>query len=170
MRRAFVSFAAVVLVSAAAACRQPRQPASTAAPPPATTADAPAPTTGAPAPAMMTAHGSVSTQTAVQPTAPPPGGLSVADVITKRKELAGKEVTVRGTVVKANNGILGRNWIHLQDGSGSAADRTNDLTITSDAVVKVGDVITVTGVLAIGVEIGEGYGYDALVEKAKLVR
>jgi hypothetical protein len=168
MRRAIVAFVTVVIVPAAAACTRPS--AGAAAPPPAATANAPAPEAGKQAPPIMAAHGSVSTPTAVTPNDPPPGGLSIADVIQQRKALAGKPVTVRGTVVKANNGILGRNWIHLQDGSGSAADRTNDLTITSDAVVKVGDVITVTGVLAIGVEIGEGYGYDALVEKATIVK
>lgn len=138
---------------------------------PVTAQTATVPTSGAAAaPPTMAGHGSVATPTIVEPIAAPAGGLSIAEVIAQRKALAGKAVTVRGQVVKANNGILGRNWIHLQDGSGSAADRTNDLTITSDAVVKVGDVVTFTGVLAVGVEIGEGYGYDALLEQAKVVK
>jgi hypothetical protein len=96
--------------------------------------------------------------------------MSIADVWAQRKALDGKDVTVRGKAVKVNNQILGRNWIHLQDGSGSAADRTHDLTITTDAAVKVGDIITVTGVLAIGRDIGAGYAYDAIVEKARVVK
>jgi DNA/RNA endonuclease YhcR with UshA esterase domain len=88
----------------------------------------------------------------------------------QRKTLAGKEVTVRGQVVKANNQILGKNWIHLQDGSGVAADRTNDITITTDDYVKVGEVVTIKGVLAIGRDIGGGYAYDAIVENARVVK
>jgi hypothetical protein len=69
-------------------------------------------------------------------------------------------------VVKANNGILGTNWVHLQDGSGSEKERTHDITVTTDAIVKVGDVITVKGVLTLGKDIGDGYAYDAIIEKA----
>jgi len=53
-----------------------------------------------------------------------------------------------GTVVKFNGGILDRNWVHLQDGSGSADGHDNDLMVTTDATVQVGDVVTASGVLA----------------------
>jgi hypothetical protein len=122
-------------------------------------------------PALMTSHAPAATPTAVtEPIAPAPGGLSIADIWAKRKDLAGKDVIVRGKVVKVNNQILQRNWIHLQDGTGSATERTNDLTITTDADVKVGDTITISGVLAIGKEFGAGYGYDAIVENAKIIK
>ena len=117
---------------------------------------------------MMTSHAPSAGATTVEPIAPAPGGTSIADVWATRTALAGKEITVRGKVVKVNSGILDRNWIHLQDGSGSAADRTNDLTITTDAEVKVGDVVTFTGVLAVGKDFGAGYSYDAILENAKL--
>ena len=114
---------------------------------------------GAPAPA-----GPIT----VQPNAPPGGGMSIADAWAKRKQLSGKEVTVRGTVVKVNNGIMGRNWFHLQDGSGKADAGTNDLTVTTDAVVKVGDVVTVTGTLGIDKDFTAGYAYDVILEKATI--
>jgi hypothetical protein len=133
-------------------------PATTAAPP-ATTATPPA---GGGA-ALSPAHGQPA---AVEQIVPPPGGLSIADVWAKRKSLAGKQVVVRGKVMKFNGGILDRNWVHLQDGSGSAADHTNDLVVTTAAEVKVGDIVTMSGVLAIGVDIGSGYAYDAILEKA----
>ncbi len=130
------------------------------------------PHAGAPGAApLMTSHGQApAAPVVVEPIAPAPDGLSIADVWKQRKALAGKTVIVRGKVVKANNQILGKNWIHLQDGSGSASDRTNDLTFTTDATVAVGDIVTFTGVLAIGKEIGEGYAYDAIVEDAKVVK
>lgn len=121
--------------------------------------------------APMTGHAAAATPTVVvEPLAPAPGGLSIAELWAKRKELAGKEVIVRGKVVKVNNGILGSNWIHLQDGSGSAEDRTNDITVTTGAELKVGDVVTMKGVLAIGKDIGAGYAYDAIIEGASPVR
>ena len=132
-------------------------------------ADASAGASGSPPVQMMTSR-TPSDAEKVEPVAPPAGGLSIADLWAKHKALSGKEVTVRGKVVKANNGILGTNWVHLQDGSGSEADRTNDITITTDAVVQVGDVITVKGILATGKDIGSGYAYDAIIEKATIVK
>ena len=122
---------------------------------------------------MAAAHGASSAPAAsapitVEPVAPAPGGLSIADVWAKRASLAGKEVTLRGKVVKVNEAILDRNWVHLQDGSGKAADGTHDITITTDAAVKVGDVVTVKGVLATEKDFGAGYAYKVIVEKAKL--
>jgi hypothetical protein len=125
-------------------------------------------------PAMAIGHGSGAPAPAgdaaqvTAPIEPPAGGTSIARVWADRTALAGKSVTVRGKVVKFNGGILDRNWIHLQDGSGKAADGTNDLLVTSDAVAKVGDVITVTGTVAVDKDFTAGYAYKVLIEKAKL--
>ncbi len=121
-------------------------------------------------PALMSSHARPPEPTRVEPVAPPPGGMSIADVWEKRSSLAGQQVTVRGTVVKVNEQIMGLNWVHLQDGSGSADARTNDLTITSGEVAKVGSVITVTGVLAVDKDFGAGYTYRAILENATLVK
>ena len=123
-----------------------------------------------PAPAMAAAHGEAPAPPKVERVAPPAGGLTIAELWKQRKTLAGKDVVVRGQVVKANNQILGKNWIHLQDGSGSAGDRTNDITITTADFVTVGEVVTIRGVLAIGRDIGGGYAYDAIVENARVVK
>jgi hypothetical protein len=122
------------------------------------------------APAMMPSHGPSAAPATVEPIAPAAGSISIADVWAKRTSLAGKQVIVRGKVVKVNTAILDRNWIHLQDGSGSAADHTNDLTVTSTADVKVGDIVIVTGVLAVGKDFGAGYAYDAILENAKITK
>ncbi|MGC4081999.1 MAG: OB-fold nucleic acid binding domain-containing protein [Vicinamibacterales bacterium] len=121
------------------------------------------------APALMSGHGAGSSAApTVQKMDPPAGGMSVSDVITKGATLAGKRVTVRGTVVKFNGGIMDRNWLHIQDGSGSADAKTNDLTITTNADVKVGDVVTITGVVGTNKDFGAGYAYDVIVEKATI--
>lgn len=103
-----------------------------------------------------------------EPIQPAPGGTTVAKVWADRKGLAGKTVTVRGKVVKFNGGIMGRNWIHIQDGSGAAADGTNDLLVTSDAAAKVGDVVTVTGTVAVDKDFTAGYAYAVMIENAKI--
>lgn len=121
-------------------------------------------------PVQMMSSRTPSVSAAVEPVAPPAGGMSIVDLWKKRKELSGKEVVVRGRVVKVNNEILGTNWVHLQDGTGAEADRTNDITVTTDALVQMGDVVTVKGVLATGKDIGSGYAYDAIIEKAVVVK
>ncbi len=139
---------------------------------------------GDPAPmAMVPAHGgaggSVQAHQAPQtseapqassPIAPAPGGMRIADVWAKRKSLAGQKVTVRGRVVKFNGEIMGRNWIHIQDGSGKASDGTNDLPITTDGVAKVGDVITATGTVGVDRDFTAGYKYPVIIEKATIAQ
>ncbi len=103
---------------------------------------------------------------ATGPVAAAEGGLAIETIWADRATLAGKTVTVRGRVVKVNSGILGQNWLHLQDGSGSADGGTNDLTVTSDDTASVGDVVTVTGVVEVDKDFGAGYAYEVILTKA----
>lgn len=91
---------------------------------------------------------------------------TVAEIVTQSAALNGKTVSVRGKVVKYNPEIMGVNWIHLRDGSGSEADGSNDLLVTTSATVNVGDVVTAEGVVAVDKDFGAGYSYKVLVEKA----
>lgn len=95
---------------------------------------------------------------------------TVAEVVTQAKTLKDKPVTISGKVVKYNPDILGKNWIHVQDGSGSAAAQSNDILVTSQVSVKVGDVITVTGVVRTDKDFTAGYSYKVMVEDATLVK
>jgi hypothetical protein len=63
---------------------------------------------------------------------------------------------------------MGKNWIHLRDGSGSAADSSNDVLVTTDASAKIGDVVTVSGVVHTNKDFGAGYSYKVLIEEATL--
>jgi hypothetical protein len=104
------------------------------------------------------------------PMQPPPGGTTVANVWADRKALAGKLVTVRGKVTKYNGGILGVNWLHIQDGTGTAGQKTNDLAITTDDTARVGEVVTAAGTLATDKDFGAGYVYPVILEKSTLKR
>jgi hypothetical protein len=121
------------------------------------------------APDLVGSHTSAPPSVAVERMRAPQGGMSIAEVWAKRTSLAGKAVLVRGKVVKASEGIMDRNWFHLQDGSGSSSDGTNDLTVTTAASVKVGDTVAVSGVLAVKKDFGAGYAYEAILENATLV-
>lgn len=93
---------------------------------------------------------------------------TVAEVVSGRTALKDKTVTIRGQVVKVNAGILGKNWVHLQDGSGSAASGTHDILVTTADAPAVGDVVSANGKVRTDVTVGPGYAYAVLVENATL--
>lgn len=93
---------------------------------------------------------------------------TVADVVTKRADLKDKVVQVRGKVVKYNPRIMGKNWVHLRDGTGTEADETNDLLVTTKDITKVGDVVTAKGVVRVEKDFGSGYAYNVMLEEATL--
>ncbi len=95
-------------------------------------------------------------------------GQTVAEVLTQGKELSGRDLVIRGRVVRYTPGVLGTNWLHIQDGSGDPAAGTNDLAVTTDAVTKVGDQVVVRGRLSFDRDFGAGYVYPLLIEGASL--
>ncbi len=93
---------------------------------------------------------------------------TVAEIVRQRLELDGKTVLLRGKVVKYNAGIMGKNWAHVRDGSGKAADNSNDILVTTAHPLKLGEVETFQGVVRIDQDFGAGYAYQVLVENATL--
>ena len=98
---------------------------------------------------------------------PAEGGITIAELMANKSNYAGKKVKLKGKVVKYNAGIMGKNWLHLQDGTSNADE--NDITVTTDMTVNVGDIITAEGVIAIDKDIGAGYFYKIILEDAKLL-
>jgi len=111
-------------------------------------------------------HGAPAAPVAVEKLEPVAGGTTVAAIFAGKATLKGKPVVVRGKVVKVNNGILGRNWLHLQDGTGAAG--TNDLIVTTAATVAKGDVVVARGTVATDKDFGAGYSYAVMVEDAAI--
>ena len=95
-----------------------------------------------------------------------PGGIRIAELMKNRDKYANKKVTIRGQVVKINAGIMDRNWVHLKDGTSN--EGKSDLTFTTLEEVKLGDVVTFEGTVALDKEYGAGYVYPLIVEDAKL--
>jgi hypothetical protein len=94
-----------------------------------------------------------------------PDAYTVGEIFRNGKKLDGKKIVVRGKVVKVSAAIMKKNWIHLQDGTGDAADY--DLVLTSDDLPKVGDVVTASGTLYTNKDFGGGYKYKVIIEQAK---
>jgi len=121
---------------------------------------------------MAAMHASVARSTDVADVnvarATGPIAHTVAEVVTGRTDLNDTTVVVRGKVVKFTADVLGKNWIHLRDGSGSAAEGTNDVLVTTADVAGIGDVVLVKGAVRIDRDLGSGYAYKVLIEKATL--
>ena len=99
-----------------------------------------------------------------------PAGRTIEQVHTQKKTLSGKTVRVRGVVVRATANVMGKTWVHLRDGSGSAADKSNDLTVTMQSQPTVGQVVEVEGKLGADRDFGSGYSYSVLLEEARLIQ
>jgi hypothetical protein len=143
-----------------------------------------APTPAAPAGAAMPAgHGEMAEPHAGAklPSAPPidigpvavtratgPNSATVAEVYAKKATLKDKQIRVHGKVVKVLPGIMGKNWLHVRDGSGSDDKKNNDLTVTTDDVATLGSVVLVQGIVHTDKDLGSGYNFSVVVEDAKV--
>ena len=98
---------------------------------------------------------------------PAEGGITIAELFTKRDIYAGKTVKIRGEVVKYNSDIMKTNWVHIQDGTNDSGNF--DLTITTSDVVKVGDVVIFEGAITLNKDFGAGYSYEVIMQNARLL-
>jgi len=96
----------------------------------------------------------------------PKGGKSIADIYSNPGNFGGKEVTVRGVVVRYNAQIMNKNWVHIQDGTEYSGKF--DLAVTTSDSVTVGSTVTFKGIIALNKDFGSGYVYDIIMEQARL--
>lgn len=99
-----------------------------------------------------------------------PDAHTVAEVFALKNTLNGKKVVVKGKVVKVTEHIMKMNWVHIQDGTGSADKNDHDLVVTTKALPVVGNTITVSGTLLKDKDFGSGYKYEALIDNAEINR
>lgn len=89
---------------------------------------------------------------------------SVADLQKDRVQLKGKQVTITGKVIKVNNGIMKRNFLHVSDGT--TAENVDRIIVTSQQTANVGQTVSVTGTVVLDTDFGFGYTYPLLVENS----
>lgn len=97
-----------------------------------------------------------------------PNGRTIAEIYAQKTALKGKDVAVRGKVVKFTPEVMGKNWIHIRDGSGSHDKQNDDITVTTADVTAVGDVVLVKGTVVLDKDFGAGYAYSVLIEGATI--
>lgn len=97
---------------------------------------------------------------------PLPDGKTVGEIYNEKESLKNSTVKVKGKVVKFNAGIMNRNWIHIQDGTGD--ENGYDLLVTSNDIAAVGDIIIAEGILALDKDFGAGYFYSVVLENSKV--
>ncbi len=98
----------------------------------------------------------------------PKNGISLNELFSKRESFSKKVVIVKGKVIKVNNGIMKKNWVHISDGT--QFEGIKSLTVTTLEVVKVGDIVTLEGTIVLNKDFGQGYVYDILMEESKLIK
>jgi len=99
---------------------------------------------------------------------PAEGGVTIAQLFASRNDYSGKKIKVKGQVVKVNEEVMGKNWIHIQDGT---KDGENfDLTVTTLDKVMMDEVVTFEGTIALKKDFGYGYSYEVIMEEAKLLK
>ena len=92
------------------------------------------------------------------------GGMTIAELYAAYEQMEGQEVSLRAKVVKFSPNVLGKNWVTLQDGTGTAPD--DKLVVTSSETVELGEEVIVKGKVKSNVDIGAGYVYKVLLEEA----
>ncbi|MCP5005168.1 MAG: DNA-binding protein [Planctomycetes bacterium] len=93
---------------------------------------------------------------------------TVEELFQKSKRLDKKNVALRGKVMKVSVGIMGKNWIHIQDGTGDEKNNTHDLVVTTQDQPAVDDIVRVEGILYMNKDFGSGYKYDTIIEEAHI--
>jgi hypothetical protein len=101
--------------------------------------------------------------------APAPGeitrlddGKSIAEIYSEATELSKQTVKLRAKVMKVSKNVSGRNWITLNDGTGSGPEAK--LLATSSELVSPGELVIAVGTVGTDIDIGSGYSYKVLLE------
>ncbi|NNE26728.1 MAG: hypothetical protein HKN09_07780, partial [Saprospiraceae bacterium] len=91
------------------------------------------------------------------------GSILIKDLLEQQEELEGEVVQLTGMCTKVNPNIMGRNWVHLKDGSADDFD----LVITTNQRVMEGETLTMQGVVVLNKDFGAGYRYNLILEEGK---
>jgi hypothetical protein len=93
---------------------------------------------------------------------------TVSECFEQGKNLDKKKVKVQGKVVKISMRIMGKNWLHMQDGTGNPMNNTHDLVVTTMAEPALDSIVVIEGTLAANKDFGAGYKYDVIIEDAEV--
>ncbi|MFZ4521388.1 MAG: hypothetical protein ACOYNC_06765 [Bacteroidales bacterium] len=92
------------------------------------------------------------------------GGITIGELFHNKKTYAGKIVKIKGQVTRFKSGIMGKNWVHVQDGT-SFGDKF-DLTATIHDTLVVGSTVTLESKVTTDKDFGSGYFFEIILEDA----
>jgi hypothetical protein len=95
---------------------------------------------------------------------------TVAELYAQRNSLNGRTVLVRGKIVKVVPHIMKMNWLHIQDGTGSAGRKDHEVVVKTKAEPPMGATLTFSGTLLKDKDYGSGYRYDVIIDNAVIVQ
>ncbi|MCF6307579.1 MAG: hypothetical protein L3J09_06465 [Flavobacteriaceae bacterium] len=94
-------------------------------------------------------------------------GISISELLKNKHLYKGKTVIIKGKVTKYTPKIMYKNWFHLQDGT--EYNDVFEITVTTNAQLKVGDIVTVKGTITLNKDFGYGYLYKIILENAVII-
>jgi len=97
---------------------------------------------------------------------PSADGISIAELYAEKENYSGKIVRIRGQVTQFSSSIMGKNWIHIQDGT--EFEGVFDLVATSDEVINEGEIAVFEGKIILDKDFGFGYFYKVIMEDAQI--
>lgn len=95
---------------------------------------------------------------------------TVEEIFAQAKKLNGQKISLHGVVTKVSANIMGRNWIHIQDGTGNPMQNTHDIVATTSELPELNSKITIEGILTAEKDFGAGYKYAAIIEQATIIK
>lgn len=96
------------------------------------------------------------------------GGTRIGELFENKQNYEGKKIKIKGEVTKYSSGIMGKNWVHFQDGT--AYQGAYDLMITTQEILAVGDVVVFEGIISLNKDFGAGYLYKIIMEEASVLK
>ncbi|MES9850479.1 MAG: hypothetical protein ABW170_01440 [Candidatus Thiodiazotropha sp. L084R] len=101
----------------------------------------------------------------------PVGRFTIKEIFEQKDDLVGKTIEVEGKISKLSSQIMGRDWVHVEDGTGTKQEKNNKIIFrTTQAGLAVGDDVVAKGILYLNKDFGYGYFYSLIVEDSVFVK
>ena len=92
--------------------------------------------------------------------------VTIATLLKDLKKYEGKKVVVHGKVTKYTPEVMGKNWVHIQDGSEFKGKF--EIVITTMDKVSKDETVTFEGTITLNKDFGYGYFFELLMENGSL--
>jgi hypothetical protein len=95
---------------------------------------------------------------------------TIEEIYANKDKLSQKPVTVRAKVVKFLPQIMGKNWMHIQDGTGSEENKNYDIAVSTLEKADIGEEVIVHGTLGVDKDFGAMCAFAVIIEEASMTK